>query len=414
MATTIKVRPQLVTPTYNESILVLDSTNKSEDDFKWIVGVFRAVSPYDLLSSVSILPNPEGFGIVDLHRHVENHISTSFYPLDTDEVITSVSNEGLKWTYEIAEEYTDSSDVFQSVAQTITNNLVHSFNGVLSFQDFRNWDYTEYFTSRLTLPTTKYLTNIPRSYDVTLSDRVWINGLQSSLTDAPEYATIETDNGVFGPTNNKDSIDNNFIVQHKIGPKDLLETTDSTVYAISGSLPVIDANTTFIKYTQQALPLGGVQVSETITLNIVDDCSKHDKIRFFFMDKLGSYVPITFNKVSKSNVTSNRSNYKQNHGNYDDVSEAYGYTTYSRGNTTYDLTTNEKVTCTSDWLNSGTADMVIEMLGSPNVYVQNEIGEYLAINITTDSYEIKKAVNDKLINYTVTFEYANSNSSQRG
>ena len=74
----------------------------------------------------------------------------------------------------------------------------------------------------------------------------------------------------------------------------------------------------------------------------------------------------------------------------------------------------ESVTCTSDWLSDTMASMVVDMLESPNVYVQDENGDYIAINITTNSYEVKKRQNDKLINYVITFEYANKNKSQRG
>ena len=58
--------------------------------------------------------------------------------------------------------------------------------------------------------------------------------------------------------------------------------------------------------------------------------------------------------------------------------------------------------------------MVIDMLNSPSVYIQDDNGEYIAITITTNSYEIKKKVNIKLINYTLTFEYAQMNTNQRG
>ena len=183
--------------------------------------------------------------------------------------------------------------------------------------------------------------------------------------------------------------------------------------ALTGSLPAVDSNTTFINYTQNILPIG-TAISETITLNIVDKCSKHELIRFFYMDKLGSYLPITFNKVSKTNITNTRSNYRQNYGSYDATSNVWGYTTYDRGNTTYDLVSSEKVTCTSDWMNEDEVAMVTSMLNSPIVYIQDTNGNYIAVTITTNSYEVKKTVNDKLINYTLSFEYANTNTSQRG
>ena len=155
-------------------------------------------------------------------------------------------------------------------------------------------------------------------------------------------------------------------------------------------------------------------VGETITLNIIDECSKHEAVRFFYMDKLGSYLPITFNQISRKNVDINRSNYKQNYGAYNSTSSTYGYNTYDRGSTSYDITTKEVITCTSDWVSESTSDMVIDMLSSPNVYIQDADSNYIAINITTNSSEVKKNVNDKLINYTISFEHAQIDTNQRG
>lgn len=504
--TTIKVKPLGVAPTYNETIVVLESTNIQSSNFKWLVDICQgapADPDYTLLSSIVILPNPEGFGVIDFHRHIENYISTDFYPADKDGVISRINGAGLKWSFKVTEQFDnvvwrfddnqtdlptyvafrtnnfggsniqhpfitgDEVTIAQDVGfthpeynktapdfTTLTFNdefsvltdipklastpieggvmalvdkgtrlieqvfttdetTIYSFNGALTFQGFRNWVAADYNMNSTSPITTKFLTDIPRTYNVTLEDRVWINALQNDISNPPILGHITTDNGTYGVNNQYNATGQTFLVQHKIGPKDLTETTDTTLVALTGSLPAIDANTTFIIYTQNILPIG-TEVSETITLNIVDNCSKHEAIRFFYMDKLGSYLPITFNKVSKTNVTNTRSNYRQNYGSYDATSNVWGYTTYDRGNTTYDLVSNEKVTCTSDWMNEDEVAMVTSMLNSPIVYIQDANGNYVAITITTNSYEVKKTVNDKLINYTLSFEYANTNTNQRG
>ena len=289
---------------------------------------------------------------------------------------------------------------------------MYSFNGALTFQGFRDWDASDYNMNSTSPTTTKFLTDGPRIFNVTLEDRVWLNGLQNVGT-SPAAGFIITDNGTYSVDNNLNTTGQKFLTQHKIGPKDLTETTDTSFTALTGSLPAVDSNTTFIAYYQSASPVP-TAVSQSITLNIVDDCSKYESIRFFYMDKLGSYLPITFNKVSKTNVTNKRSSYRQNYGSYDATSNVWGYTTYDRGNTTYDLVSSEKITCTSDWMNEDEVSMVTSMLNSPIVYIQDANGNYIAITITTNSYEVKKTVNDKLINYTLTFEYANTNTNQRG
>ena len=498
--TTIKVKPLGVAPTYNETIVVLESTNIQSSNFKWLVDIYKGVDTdpeYTLLSSIVILPNPDGYGVIDFHRHIENNISTDFYPADIDGVINRIEGSGLKWSFKVTEqfdnvvwrfddnqtnlganvafnadasliqhpfitgdkvtilqdtgfthseynasdvtltysdEYTVITDITKlsdtpieaglmtlddkgtrTIEQVFTTGetTIYSFNGALTFQGFRNWVAADYNMNSTSPTTTKFLTEIPRTYNVTLNDRVWLNGLQNDATNPPILGYITTDNGTYGVDNQYNATGQNFLVQHKIGPKDLTETTDTSLVALTGALPAVDSNTTFITYTQNILPIG-TEVSETITLNIVDDCSKHDSIRFFFMDKLGSYLPITFNKVSKNNITNTRSNYRQNYGNYDATANAWGYTTYDRGNITYDLVSKEVVTCTSDWMNEDGVSMVTSMLNSPIVYIQDANGDYVAITITTNSYEVKKTVNDKLINYTISFEYASTNTNQRG
>lgn len=498
--TTIKVKPLGVAPTYNETIVVLESTNIQSSNFKWIVDIYKGVDTdpdYTLLSSIVILPNPDGYGVIDFHRHIENNITTDFYPADIDNVINRIEGSGLKWSFKVTEqfdnvvwrfddnqtnlgtnigfnadtslaqhpfitgdkvtilqdagfthseynasdvtltysdEYTVVTDITKlsdtpvepglmtlndkgtrTIEQVFTagETTIYSFNGALTFQGFRNWLATDYNMNSTSSTSTKFLTEIPRSYNVTLNDRVWLNALQNDTANPPTLGYITTDNGTYGVDNQYGATGQTFLVQHKIGPKDLTETTDISLVALTGALPAVDSNTTFITYTQNVLPIG-TEVCETITLNIVDDCSKHDSIRFFFMDKLGSYIPVTFNKVSKNNITNTRSNYKQNYGNYDATANAWGYTTYDRGNTTYDLVSKEVVTCTSDWMNEDGVAMVASMLNSPIVYIQDANGDYVAITITTNSYEVKKTVNDKLINYTISFEYAQTNTNQRG
>ena len=74
MAITIKVEPQEIQSAYNEVIIVLDSTNKAQDKFKYVVdininGTFS--------SRLKIQSNPQGFGIVNLQKHLESYVTSS-------------------------------------------------------------------------------------------------------------------------------------------------------------------------------------------------------------------------------------------------------------------------------------------------------------------------------------------------
>ena len=71
MAITIKVQPQDVQSTYNEVVVVLDSTNKSKEKFQYSVDI--AVNG-DFTSRLKIQSNPQGYGVVNISKHLEPFI----------------------------------------------------------------------------------------------------------------------------------------------------------------------------------------------------------------------------------------------------------------------------------------------------------------------------------------------------
>ena len=487
--TTIKVSPTALNPTYNETIVVLESTNVAQENFQWVIEIWVDGLPNGLnttlISTLVILPNPEGFGVIDVQRHIENYITTTFQPADLDTIGTAEDSyriwslnvteyfDNYVWTFdrhntsggkivfinntedhffEVGDEvniaqtpvptypaYDGETTVFgitspdsitiDKAGTTVLNepgvatgnktveisqilasaNLYKSFNGVIDFADFNSFNLSIYDMD-LSNPTALFLTDIPNNYELSRTDPLWLNGYTDSLS----YNTMNilTDNGEFliTPISPVPPVNDTYILQSKVGYADLIDTT-SGVVVISGALPIVDPSTTFINVFASN---GGTAISETKSFTVVDKCSKYENIKLFFLDRLGSYIPLNFDRVNRTNLTNERSNYKQNYGNYDSVANAWGYTTHARGTTTYDIKSTKSITCTSDWLNDEQVELMHILLTSPDVYYIDEAGVYRAITITTNSFEEKKRVNDKLLNYTITFEYANNNGNQRG
>ena len=105
-STTLKVSPSALNPTYNETIFVLESPNIVQNNFKWVVEIWIDGLPNATgttkITTLVILPNPEGFGVIDVQRHIENYISSTFYPADLD--TTSVAPESFRnWSLDITE-----------------------------------------------------------------------------------------------------------------------------------------------------------------------------------------------------------------------------------------------------------------------------------------------------------------------
>lgn len=77
MAITILKEPQLIQPAYNEMILAVTSSNISEENFQFVADLnVRGVT----ISRIKVPVNPDGYGVVDIHRHVQNNVTFDFDP----------------------------------------------------------------------------------------------------------------------------------------------------------------------------------------------------------------------------------------------------------------------------------------------------------------------------------------------
>jgi hypothetical protein len=141
------------------------------------------------------------------------------------------------------------------------------------------------------------------------------------------------------------------------------------------------------------------------------------------MDKMGSFIPFNFNLVSRQNKNINKTDYQQFYGSYAPASQNWTYNSWDRGRKSLDTVTTDIWTLNSDWVNGDTSDYLMELFESPEVYLvtlnpitEEEGATYTvqAINVTVQNIERKQIINDQIINYTLTFELSNKNSSQRG
>lgn len=101
MGISILLEPQYVQPVYNEIMLVMNSNVKDQPQFNYIVdisidGVFS--------SQMKVYSNPDGYGVVDMHRHLENAVT---FDLDINETrINSLQPKSfIKYTTELSEQY---------------------------------------------------------------------------------------------------------------------------------------------------------------------------------------------------------------------------------------------------------------------------------------------------------------------
>lgn len=192
----------------------------------------------------------------------------------------------------------------------------------------------------------------------------------------------------------------------KMGPKDITETTETVTTIGGGSvLPVFDANTT--NYTIR-LYYDSEGVTTDYNFKIVDYCSRFNKYNFLYFDDKGAMIPITFNLLSRKQHNVKRENIKTIKGGFDGTD--WGYKTYDRGLKTVYVENDEIINVNSDWVDNYHSTLIQGLIRSTDVYVQDPTtGKYKGVVIMDTSYEDKNTINDKLIQYEITFKYANNN-----
>lgn len=170
MAITIKVEPQRLSQVYNEMILVLDSTNKAQDQFQFIIDINTGTSSTQLskTSTLKISPNPDGFAVADLHKHIEQLVT-----FDIDHVSTETFSKipesfrfydvSLSESFEFNWLFSDSFDSGGSAG--FTSSLIHHYNvGDVVFIDqdipFENSTYNGVHTVTSILTTKSIETDI--------------------------------------------------------------------------------------------------------------------------------------------------------------------------------------------------------------------------------------------------------------
>ena len=137
-------------------------------------------------------------------------------------------------------------------------------------------------------------------------------------------------------------------------------------------------------------------------------CKGFNVRRLGWRNSLGAYDYFNFKKKSTQTIEVNRNNYETLLGNFNDT--MYSYDNFGRGKKTRSVTAVTKETLNTDWITEQDAILLEGLIMSTNVnIIENSDTTFTVPVIISDTSFIKKTVaNDKLIQYTINIEYANT------
>tara|TARA_R110002020_G_scaffold17516_4_gene61431 strand:- start:567 stop:2267 length:1701 start_codon:yes stop_codon:yes gene_type:complete len=216
---TIKVQPQEAQSAYNEVIVVLDSTNKDEEKFQYVVDI--SVNG-DFTSRLKIQSNPQGYGVVNISKHLEGFISSNL-DLPNKEIFKKITDSYALYDVSIKEEYLltstytaiqdnagrteilTSESASYSVGDfiTVSGSSVSSYNGAqeITSKTSTSITTTRLYTSAVSSNGTFTISNevaiVDNSSEVVFNDKIALNNVVNwnkvpdwSLTDY----TLDTTN----------------------------------------------------------------------------------------------------------------------------------------------------------------------------------------------------------------------------
>lgn len=172
----------------------------------------------------------------------------------------------------------------------------------------------------------------------------------------------------------------------------------------AGVIPYFDYNTSAIVYdTFSASAISKTTLSTTFTINRV--CNKHTAYKVTFVNKYGALQDFYFNGKTTENINVNKTTFKRNIGN-----SSFEYNKQKHSIRQFNTLANEKLILNTPPMSYDNVNEAIkQLLVSEQVWIRKVEGgseQTVPINITDTQQTFKTGVNDKVVQYTITAEYA--------
>ena len=398
MAINILANPKDFAPVYNKMEYLIESTNVAEPNYAYLVDIYiNGSATKTVRLRVPVRPS-DNYGKVDIHRVLESALTSNVGSPTGVAGTYSAANSSLSYIVEFGEEY--GTTIIQYPNET-TDISRKAFNASLEKRPFINWDVTEYELDGITK---KFLTNMPDNNKVSINSHGWLYYLDDP---AITYFNVNgyDASGNFLYSTEIDATASSGDIQFVPSSPASLNNIDVTNILV-GSQPIINSN--IASYNIQARGVG--LYSETRTFVIEESC-KYNSNTLIFQNNLGAFDSFTFYLGDMSMTDIERKDMKVNVDTV--VGTDIVYSMNEREKVTYYTKKSETIKLMSDWITEAESNWLLELMSSPEIYLQ-EGNELVAVaKIKATNYTKKKVVRDKLFKIDVELELGFDDYRQR-
>ena len=194
-------------------------------------------------------------------------------------------------------------------------------------------------------------------------------------------------------------------------------TADSYIERVLESQGGVFENNTLLEAFEEEVDLGEIDeiyvnytnATETKTKVLkvkTFDCSKYEPIRVTFVNKFGALQDMYFTRRSNESVNVKTEDYKASVMDFDFAN--FSYDTSSHQMRTLNLVGNESITLNTDYIDESCNEHIKQLMLSEQIWMTRLTDEekIVPLKLKSNSLQLKKRVNDKLIQYTMEFDVA--------
>lgn len=326
-----------------------------------------------------------------------NFVTYELSKLIRDYMITEYNNYSTDslWVDAVVEIRDSNNAIVQVGGLNTTTSTYLAIDGYGYFEDGANPRSTEYTTPMLLQNnTTVYYSDgqdirIPvyaeaATVTATLSPTVTDIDVKWNLADIFWQAGSNTWNGGNSNLSVIDSGNSDQKIQYLIiiGTQDLVDNSTLTLSSNNSSY----STNTVITLTKVCEP-------------------KYTPLSIIFYNKYGALQNMWFFKKSTTDINITSEKFKNNMIDFDNSGGTPSYALTKHQEKKFVANGKESITINSGFYDESFNEVVRQMLLSEQVWIYDG-SSTLPINLKSNTLQFKKSVNDKLISYTISFEYA--------
>ena len=398
MAITILATPKDFAPVYNKMEYLITSDNYTEPNFAHLVDIYINGSGTKAVRlRIPVRPS-DNYGKVDIHRVLETFLTSDVgNPLGiagTYEAPNSSLTYIVKFGEEFGEPVVQTPDLTTDISRD-------AFNASLEKANFINWDVTDY---ELNGTSKKFLTNAPDNNKVSINSHGWLYYKEETVLTHFTVNTYDSAGLVISsfridPTTTSGDIQ--FVPSSPASLNNI-----ANINLLAGVQPIIID--TVASYNIQAEGVG--LYSEVKTFVIEENC-KYDVNTLIFQNNLGGFDNFTFYLGDESTTAIERKDMKVNVDTV--VANDIVYSMNEREKVTYYTKKSTSLKLMSDWITEEESNWLLELMSSPEIYLQDGDELIAVARIKASSYTKKKVVRDKLFKIDVDLELGYDDYRQR-